>query len=222
MTWPICLSLFFDYVQYAVLKIKTICHTRDLWNLAWFCKQLHSLCLPDPRNLLEDFKARREFKISWVRQYLVNVVFFFNKEQGSTLTVFRLVIPSSFCCRTTWTSVYGCPLVKLRKLIKWIILDRTFIKDWVDRMLPSESINTFDLQCTRSYKLYLFHLCSKENNEWLTGYTKPFHGWLVTHGQPWRCSPGRLYDVMSALTMLRGWPAAQRTTLCGWCASGRW
>ena len=38
--------------------------------------------------------------------------------QGSTLTVVHLGIPSSFCCRTTWTSVYGCPLVKLRKLIK--------------------------------------------------------------------------------------------------------
>ena len=38
--------------------------------------------------------------------------------QGSTLTVVRLGIPSSFCCRTTWTYVYGCPIVKLRKLIK--------------------------------------------------------------------------------------------------------
>ena len=38
--------------------------------------------------------------------------------QGSTLTVVRLGIPSSFCCRTTWICVYGCPLVKLRKLIK--------------------------------------------------------------------------------------------------------
>ena len=36
--------------------------------------------------------------------------------QGSTLTVVRLGIPSSFCCRTTWIYVYGCPLVKLRKL----------------------------------------------------------------------------------------------------------
>ena len=38
--------------------------------------------------------------------------------QGSTLTVVRLGIPSSFCCRTTWTNVHGCPLVKLRKLTK--------------------------------------------------------------------------------------------------------
>ena len=37
-------------------------------------------------------------------------------KQGSTLTVVRLGIPSSFCCRTTWIYVYGCPLVKLRKL----------------------------------------------------------------------------------------------------------
>ena len=35
--------------------------------------------------------------------------------QGSTLTVVRLGIPSSFCCRTTWIYVYGCPLVKLRE-----------------------------------------------------------------------------------------------------------
>ena len=53
-------------------------------------------------------------------------------KQGSTLTVVRLGIPSSFCCRTTWTYVYGCPLVKLRKLIKWIIFDRPFISDWVN------------------------------------------------------------------------------------------
>ena len=38
--------------------------------------------------------------------------------QGSTLTVVRLGIPSLSYCRTTWTSVYGCPLVKFRKLIK--------------------------------------------------------------------------------------------------------
>ena len=41
-----------------------------------------------------------------------------NVLQGSTLTAVRLGIPSSFCCRTTWTSVYGCPLVKLRKFMK--------------------------------------------------------------------------------------------------------
>ena len=95
--------------------------------------------------------------------------------QGSTLTVVRLGIPSSFCFRTTWTSAYGCPLVKLRKLINYIILDRIFISDWVNRNLCSESINTFDLQCTRSCKFYLFHLCSKENKEWSTGYTRPFY-----------------------------------------------
>ena len=60
--------------------------------------------------------------------------------QGSTLTVVRLGIPSSFCCRTTWTYVYGCPLVKLRKLIDLILLDRTFINDWVKQKLRSISI----------------------------------------------------------------------------------
>ena len=30
----------------AVLKIRTICHARDLWKLAQSCKQLHLLCLP--------------------------------------------------------------------------------------------------------------------------------------------------------------------------------
>ena len=56
----------------------------------------------------------------------------FDLDQGSTLTVVRLGIPSSFCCRTTWTYVYGCPLVKLRKLIKWIILDWSFISNSVN------------------------------------------------------------------------------------------
>ena len=35
----------------AVLKIRTICHARDLWKLAQSCKQLHLLCLPDSSNL---------------------------------------------------------------------------------------------------------------------------------------------------------------------------
>ena len=43
--------------------------------------------------------------------------------QGSTLTVVRLGIPSSLCCRTTWTSVYGCPLVKLRKFQNQILIE---------------------------------------------------------------------------------------------------
>ena len=141
--------------------------------------------------------------------------------QGSTLTVVRLGIPSSFCCRTTWTYVYGCPLVKVRKLIKWIILDRPFISDWVNRKLRSGSVNnTFDLQWTHSCNFYLFYLCSKENKEWLTGYSRPFHGWLVTHGQPGRCSPGWLR--CHPHNVVRGWPAAQKAILCGWRASGGW
>ena len=40
-----------------------------------------------------------------------------------------------------------------------------------------------------------------ENKGWLTGYAWAFHGWLVARGQPGRCSHGRLYDVMPALTM---------------------
>ena len=80
--------------------------------------------------------------------------------------------------------------------------------------------NIFDLQCTHSCNFYLFHLCSKENTEWLTGYTRPFHGWLVTHGQPGRCSPGWLR--CHAHSVVRGWPAAQKAILCGWRASGGW
>ena len=53
----------------------------------------------------------------------------------ATLTVVRLGIPSLFCYRTTWKPTYGCPLVKLRKLIKWIILDRPFISVWSNRKL---------------------------------------------------------------------------------------
>ena len=34
-----------------VLKIRTICHVRDLWKLARSCKQLCLLCSPDPFNL---------------------------------------------------------------------------------------------------------------------------------------------------------------------------
>ena len=33
------------------VKIRTICHAQDLWKLAWSCKQLHLLCLPDQWNL---------------------------------------------------------------------------------------------------------------------------------------------------------------------------
>ena len=38
-------------VYFSVLKIRTICHAWDLWNLAWSCKQLHLLCPPDTWNL---------------------------------------------------------------------------------------------------------------------------------------------------------------------------
>ena len=144
--------------------------------------------------------------------------------QGSTLTVVRLGIPSLFCCRTTWTSVCGCPLVKLRKLIKWIILDRTFINDWVNRKLGSESINTFDLQCTRSCKYYLFHFCSKENKGWLTGYAGAFHGSVTCCSwSAWKVfSWSIIWCHASSHNVMRGWPAAQKATLCGWCTSGRW
>ena len=101
--------------------------------------------------------------------------------QGSTLTVVRLGIPSSFCCRTTWTYVYGCPLVKLRKLIKWIILDRPFISGAIESTWPA----------VHSFLQFLFvSLFSQENKEWFTSYTRPFHGWFVTHSQPGRCSLG--------------------------------
>ena len=32
-------------------KNMTFCHVRDLWKLSWSCKQLCSLCPPDPWNL---------------------------------------------------------------------------------------------------------------------------------------------------------------------------
>ena len=61
----------------AVLKIKTICHARDLWKLAQSWKQLRLPCPPDPYNLsgtalLGGFQSSRG-------QYLVNVVLFWNK-----------------------------------------------------------------------------------------------------------------------------------------------
>ena len=85
--------------------------------------------------------------------------------QGSTLTVVRLGIPSSFCCRTTWTYVYGCPLVKLRKLIKWIILDWSFIS------------NSVNLTCSGLILAIsiVFSVCSTEKKEWFTSYIRPFH-----------------------------------------------
>ena len=33
------------------LKIRTICHAQDMWELARSCKQFHLLCLTDPCNL---------------------------------------------------------------------------------------------------------------------------------------------------------------------------
>ena len=46
----------------AVLKIRTICHAHDQKKLAWSCKHLHLLCLPDLGNqpdtaLLNEFKS---------------------------------------------------------------------------------------------------------------------------------------------------------------------
>ena len=95
-----------------------------------------------------------------------------------------------------WLSACQVDKINQKVLLGW-----TFINDWVNRKLRSESIFIFDPQCTRSCKFYSFNSYSKENKAWLTGYTRPFHGWLVAHGQPGRCSPGRLYDVMPALIM---------------------
>ena len=49
----------------AVLKIRTVCHARDLRKLARSCKQLHLLCPPDPKKLpctalLSGFQSSRE------------------------------------------------------------------------------------------------------------------------------------------------------------------
>ena len=48
----------------AVLKIEAICHVRDLWKLARYCKQLHLLCQPDPWNL-PGTALLSEFQSSW-------------------------------------------------------------------------------------------------------------------------------------------------------------
>ena len=78
------------------------------------------------------------------------------------------VVRCSFCCRTTWRYVYGCTLVKLRKLVKHIFRDQPFISNWVKRKLRSENVSTFDLQCTHSCNFYLFHLSSKRiKSDWL-------------------------------------------------------
>ena len=81
-------------IIYAVLKIQTICHTRDLWKLARSCKQLHLLCLPNPWSLpgtalFNGFQSSRgSFELHWVRQYLANVVLFGIKDlQTPEMTV---------------------------------------------------------------------------------------------------------------------------------------
>ena len=66
-----------SWLSLSLLKIRTICHARDLWNSARSCKQLRFLCPPEPLNfsgtaLLGGFQS---FEIHWVRQYLVNVVY---------------------------------------------------------------------------------------------------------------------------------------------------
>ena len=40
-----------SHYRTTVLKIRTICHARDLWKLSRFCKQLHLVCLPNLCNL---------------------------------------------------------------------------------------------------------------------------------------------------------------------------
>ena len=201
-----------------------------LMTLQWRHNGRDSVSNHQPHDCLLNLLYRRRSKKTSILVILTRKMFPFddvimtNKDlQGSTLTVVRLGIPSSFCCRTTWTYVYGCPLVKLRKLINWILLDRTFINDWVKQKLRSESIKTCDLQCTRSCKFYLFHLCSKENKESLTGYTRPFNVRLGCSWTAWEVfSWSIIWRHASSHNVVRGWPTAQKSTLCGWCASGRW
>ena len=40
-----------SYIMISMLKIRTICHARDLWKLDRSYKQLHLLCRPDLQNL---------------------------------------------------------------------------------------------------------------------------------------------------------------------------
>ena len=67
--------------------VLTICHSRDLWKLARFCKELRLLCSPDTWNLpgtvlLGGFQSSCEsFEIRWTRQCLLNVVLFGIMEQ---------------------------------------------------------------------------------------------------------------------------------------------
>ena len=48
----LCWSMTSVSWSFTVLKIRTICHARDLWKLARSCKELRLPCPPDPYNLL--------------------------------------------------------------------------------------------------------------------------------------------------------------------------
>ena len=73
------------YIVYAVLKIRTIYHAWELWKLCLVNSSVYYACqtseiyqvLPCTQWIS---KLPGSFEIHWVRQYLVNVVLFWNKD----------------------------------------------------------------------------------------------------------------------------------------------
>ena len=76
-----CYNNTVQYNTISVLKIRSTCHSRDLWKLARSCKQLCLLCPPHvifirPCLTLWISKHPGSYEIHWVRQYLINVFLF--------------------------------------------------------------------------------------------------------------------------------------------------
>ena len=88
---PIATTVFWNWMDFTrykyiwnktVLKIRTICHAKDLQKLALTWKQMYLPCLLKPmkftRYCLTQWisKLPGSFDIHWVKQYLINVVSF--------------------------------------------------------------------------------------------------------------------------------------------------
>ena len=86
-----------------------------------------------------------------------------------------------------------------------------------------QRLSQLDLQCTHSCNFYLFYYALKRIKNDLRAALDPSMADLLHIAS----LEGVLLvvdeDVMPTLTMSwDGWPVAQKATLCGWCASGRW
>ena len=84
-------------------------------------------------------------------------------------------------------------------------------------------LSQLDLQCTHSCNFYLFRYALKRINSDIRATLDPSMGDLLHIAS----LEGILLvvdeAVLPTLTMWwDGWPVAQKATLCGWCASGRW